>query len=543
MTTPLNNGSSFLPTAGEGTVPLWSGTYAATVVNNDDPLGVGRIQMNIPQVLGNSVSAWAVPLGTYFSIPDNGTTVSCTFIGGDPAQPAWIGPLDLAPIVVAGTTAVTYSATAPANPKVGDIWFQVFNVSGTIFYGPAQIWTFNSGTSTFSWVTSAQSGAGTNPVGIVEPNITGGVVTGAKFIADGSGSEYLGYSGTPASGNLILSISPTAGSDGLGNSWPEGISVFDTPSNYIAIVPGATNFIQMFSGAAFSSDPPSISGSLFNGGTSSEYQLLALVSGQQTGSTGNAAVQLFSDSNNGTANTANGALVITGTQIANWNASQFTVNKTLYVEDNINLGSGNNINFVGSTGSTVLGIEGSQLNVFKPIYLNSGGSAPSVIANTSVLYDDDNNVPRIISAIDSNPMAIGTAMAVYDVGTQSIGTSPTTISGMVLNLGNLSTNFYHVSGYIGYTGGQNADTVSFSFVPSTAVHAKGWHQFGGNAPVIIDGTTATFYTSPTMTTSEALWRFEAFFPYTTAGASMGLVAETSGGTVTINSALMRLEVS
>lgn len=228
MTTPVNNGSTYLANAGEGTVPQWPGIYAGTVVNNNDPLGVGRLQLNVPQVLGNAVSAWAVPLGTYYSIPNNTTTVACSFIGGDPSQPTWIGPLDLDPIINSGITAVYYTPSAPADPKIGDVWYETFAVDGTTFYGPAQIWTFNSGTSTFSWVTSAQSGAGSNPLGMVEPNITGGTITGTAFIAVGSTGQILGYTGTPANGNLDASVSPVAGTDADGNDYVSGVAAYGT---------------------------------------------------------------------------------------------------------------------------------------------------------------------------------------------------------------------------------------------------------------------------------------------------------------------------
>src|SRR5215472_1581066 len=110
----LNNGAAYIPTAGEGHVPQWFGTYPGAVVNNHDPLGVGRLLLHVPQVLGNTVSGWAVPAGTYYTIPTNGTPVSVMFLGGDPSQPVWSGPLDLNPLVLsaAGTT-VTYASSAP----------------------------------------------------------------------------------------------------------------------------------------------------------------------------------------------------------------------------------------------------------------------------------------------------------------------------------------------------------------------------------------------------------------------------------------------
>lgn len=174
----LNNGSTYLPNAGEGEVPQWFGAYAATVYNNADPLGVGRLQLQIPQVLGNSVSSWAVPLGNYYNVPVLGETVSAMFLGGDPAQPTWVGPLDLAPVVIAGTTRVTYSTTAPSTPDVGDIWYEIFvDGAGNQIISAAQVWTFDPVHSTFSWVVkstqNSDNGAG---VGSAKPGM--GTVTG-----------------------------------------------------------------------------------------------------------------------------------------------------------------------------------------------------------------------------------------------------------------------------------------------------------------------------------------------------------------------------
>lgn len=175
-------------------MPQWHGVYSGVVVNNNDPLGVGRLQLNVPQVLGNSVSAWAVPNGSYYTIPANGTTVSVVFLGGDPSQPAWTGPLDLSPIVeAAAPPTVSYQTSAPANPRVGDIWFEIFtDASSNQIIAAPQVWTFNPITSTFSWVvqstTNPDNGGGTGStrlgtgIPINAPSITGGTITGGTFI-------------------------------------------------------------------------------------------------------------------------------------------------------------------------------------------------------------------------------------------------------------------------------------------------------------------------------------------------------------------------
>lgn len=383
-------------------------------------------------------------------------------------------------------------------------------------------------------------------VSLSAPVINGGIITGASIIADGTGSEYLGYSGTPAAGNLVLAIAPTAGSDGLTNSWSQGISVFDSADNFISLIPGSTNYIKMWSGATHTMQPPYIYGSLENAGLTTEFQFLAMVSGQQVGSTGNAAVQLFSDSNDGSTETANGSLVITGTSIASWNATGFTINQPLIVNDNIKLGSGNNINFLNTAGTDVLGISGNDISVFKPIYLNALSGGPSAPANTSVLYQDDNNVPRALSVIDSNAMAIGHTIGWYG-GTQIIPSSgQTTINSISIGLG-ATSGIYHISGHVLFTGAAASNTASFAWVTSVGVHAKGWYQFtGSGGPKNMDSSPPAqvpFMVSPTLTTSEQVWIFDAWFPYATNGGLIELVCEGSGTGFNINSAFLRVELA
>ena len=71
---------------------------------------------------------------------------------------------------------------------------------------------------------SIQSGAITAGK-IAAGAIDGMTITGANIVADGSAGQFLIYSGTPESGNLIGSWSGVSGSDSLGNVYPAGLSV------------------------------------------------------------------------------------------------------------------------------------------------------------------------------------------------------------------------------------------------------------------------------------------------------------------------------
>lgn len=74
------------------------GKYRGVVINNVDPLQKGRLLVQVPDVLGLSISSWAMPcvpiaglqMGTYF-VPIIGSGVWVEFEGGDPDYPIWVG--------------------------------------------------------------------------------------------------------------------------------------------------------------------------------------------------------------------------------------------------------------------------------------------------------------------------------------------------------------------------------------------------------------------------------------------------------------------
>ena len=72
-------------------------SYRGFVVDRNDPLGLGRLQLLIPQVTGNNpYKYWALPKGVYSGegygsqvIPQNGDLVWVEFEGGCPEVPIW----------------------------------------------------------------------------------------------------------------------------------------------------------------------------------------------------------------------------------------------------------------------------------------------------------------------------------------------------------------------------------------------------------------------------------------------------------------------
>jgi uncharacterized protein involved in type VI secretion and phage assembly len=74
------------------------GKYRGTVLNNLDPLQMGRLQVQVPDVFGLGTSSWAVAcvplagkqMGAWF-VPQIGAGVWVEFEKGDPDYPIWSG--------------------------------------------------------------------------------------------------------------------------------------------------------------------------------------------------------------------------------------------------------------------------------------------------------------------------------------------------------------------------------------------------------------------------------------------------------------------
>jgi hypothetical protein len=75
-----------------GMVTGYVGTYRASVVDDADPMQESRLQVLVPDVYGDGVQVWAVPLFTGVSgatIPVIGDLVWVSFEHGDSDYPVW----------------------------------------------------------------------------------------------------------------------------------------------------------------------------------------------------------------------------------------------------------------------------------------------------------------------------------------------------------------------------------------------------------------------------------------------------------------------
>jgi len=112
------------------------GKYRGLVLNNVDPLQIGRIQVQVPDVLNVLPSSWAMPcvpvagiqMGMY-TVPPIGSGVWVEFEHGDPDYPIWVGCFwgtaaevpTLARIVPPAVPGITLQTTLQNGLTVNDV--------------------------------------------------------------------------------------------------------------------------------------------------------------------------------------------------------------------------------------------------------------------------------------------------------------------------------------------------------------------------------------------------------------------------------------
>lgn len=148
-----------------------------------------------------------------------------------------------------GGVTTTLSATAPAKPSFNDLWYDAGNGyrlnqwSGTEWIpyqwgtGSIAARTITAELIAANTITASEIVAGIILAGVVN----GTIITGATFVATGTSGEILCYSGTPTTGNLIMSFAAAAGTDSFGNSYIRGLSVgvATSSSPQVQLIPSA----------------------------------------------------------------------------------------------------------------------------------------------------------------------------------------------------------------------------------------------------------------------------------------------------------------
>jgi uncharacterized protein involved in type VI secretion and phage assembly len=69
----------------------YHGKYRGIVLDNIDPLQIGRIMVQVPDVSNILPSTWALPCLPFYVVPDIGSGVWIEFEQGDPDYPIWVG--------------------------------------------------------------------------------------------------------------------------------------------------------------------------------------------------------------------------------------------------------------------------------------------------------------------------------------------------------------------------------------------------------------------------------------------------------------------
>ena len=112
------------------------GKYRGTVINNFDPLLIGRIQAMVPDVSGLIPTSWAMPcvpvaginMGV-FTVPPIGAGVWIEFERGDPDYPIWVGGYwgsaaetpKLSNMVLPGVAGITLQTTLKNGIVISDM--------------------------------------------------------------------------------------------------------------------------------------------------------------------------------------------------------------------------------------------------------------------------------------------------------------------------------------------------------------------------------------------------------------------------------------
>jgi hypothetical protein len=143
----------------------------------------------------------------------------------------------------------------PGNPVVGGAVLRRSAIQSPNFVqSPLTGWAVNAdGTAYFASVTVS------------------GEFDGTDFVINSSGAFF--YSGTPASGNLLISIAPATGTDSHGNAYLDGVAIYHGTADFQLHVNQSQNLpaIEMPTGATTEQDHAAIYANVVNSGGAAEF--------------------------------------------------------------------------------------------------------------------------------------------------------------------------------------------------------------------------------------------------------------------------------
>jgi hypothetical protein len=109
----------------------YHGIYRGIVIATNDPEGLGRVTLTVPQVSGTEVTNWAWPITTVDTLPNSNDRCWVMFEGGDPNFPIWLG--------------TNFGVSAPVVEPTQVRWSPVFQATGLTFTGTGTTYpTYNS---------------------------------------------------------------------------------------------------------------------------------------------------------------------------------------------------------------------------------------------------------------------------------------------------------------------------------------------------------------------------------------------------------------
>jgi hypothetical protein len=197
-------------------------------------------------ILDGDTGAVIASLSSADDTDDDGNTVPAGLgaevgdLNGEVVRDNTIGPSKVTFTArdLSGVTTTT-SPTEPTGPIEGDLWIDTSSGNVLKRYDgaawaalPVGTDAIQAGAVTASQVaantlTAAQIAAGGLTAETLSADaIDGKVITGATIITNSSTGGVYVYDGSPAAGNLIVSISSDSGVDAFGNTYTQGLNVF-----------------------------------------------------------------------------------------------------------------------------------------------------------------------------------------------------------------------------------------------------------------------------------------------------------------------------
>lgn len=341
---------------------IQAGSLTSSVIGN-----LGACLNQNPFFAGGSITGWTtsgsgntvvvVPASSLTTPPLPGYGAQVTFVTAGASADKFNGSADRFGVIVGNKYAAVAWVYSSAAVTV-NFGFEFRNSGGSpfstltsAFAVAANTWTIvntvqaapaTSVTADLNFWTSAATtlsvqGAQAFPQipGIVDATtitgaiINGGVFNGTNWIENSSG-QFL-YSGTPASGNLVVSIAPAAGTDGFGNAYKAGVTIYGTTGSTVqSTVVGSVAVTNLGTGDAAESSPGSLTTSTIGSGASRSI-ISVLRSPLVSGSSQVAQLQLQSQSVNLTSVQATASLDAPSIQLIS------SVNTSLVLGDNAGL--------------------------------------------------------------------------------------------------------------------------------------------------------------------------------------------------------------